>query len=268
MKLPDESDVEVTNGLSKSSTELDIFFSFLDENFFKLILEHTNERLLTYGTEKKKSIQLATLSEIYAVFGIILVSCYNYLPRMRMYWSQKPSLGNTLIKETMSQDRFKLLFSKLYFNTPNKPVNAEKLHYLEKVVPIFNNSFQRVRSNCTHQSRDEMMTKFKGRLAFKQFNPMKPIKRGIKSWNRCDALTGYVYDMQIYCGKDDKKTPGCTLGESVVLGLLDAVPKSEQQKITMCFDRFFSTIELFKNIQCCAVGTIQKKSKKPTKIRR
>ncbi|KAF2879748.1 hypothetical protein ILUMI_26424 [Ignelater luminosus] len=44
---------------------------------------------------------------------------------------------------------------------------------------------------------------------------LKPIKRGIKIWERCDSRTGYVYDFDIYLGKESETTEG-TLGERVV----------------------------------------------------
>lgn len=259
--LPKRTTPNIIDTLSSRSTQLDVLFSFLDEKFFKLILRHTNERLLIFASLKKRKIELATLPEIYAVFGIVLVMCYNRLPAMRMYWSKKPALENLLIKQTMTRDRFKLLYSKLYFNTPQKPPNAGKLYYLEKVIPMFNTSFQRVRSNSTFQSIDEMMTKCKGRVGFKQYNPMKPIKRGIKQWDRADSVTGYVYDMQVYFGKGEQKDPDRTLGESVVLKSLSSIPKRELKNVSVCFDRFFSTVNLFKELKCCATGTIQRNRK-------
>nr|CAI5834566.1 unnamed protein product [Callosobruchus analis] len=45
------------------------------------------------------------------------------------------------------------------------------------------------------------MTKFKGRSALKQYMPLKPIKRGIQIFQRCDSFTGYVYDLNIYVEK-------------------------------------------------------------------
>lgn len=58
------------------------------------------------------------------------------------------------------------------------------------------------------------------RSGFKQYNPLKPIKRGIKLIKqkcRADALnTGYVYNMQTYFVKD-KKVPDRTLRSEMLL---------------------------------------------------
>lgn len=70
-------------------------------------------------------------------------------------------------------------------------------------------------------SIDESMILFKGRSSLKQYNPMKPIKRGYKLWCLADQK-GYIKKFQIYHGKDEQlendfKEYG--LGERVVLSL-------------------------------------------------
>lgn len=39
---------------------------------------------------------------------------------------------------------------------------------------------------------DEGVVKFKGQLGFKQYMPMKPIKRGIKVWMHADSIIHFV----------------------------------------------------------------------------
>ena len=45
------------------------------------------------------------------------------------------------------------------------------------------------------------MIPFKGRLSFKQYMKDKPTKWGIKVFTLSDATNGYIYRLQIYCGK-------------------------------------------------------------------
>ena len=54
-------------------------------------------------------------------------------------------------------------------------------------------------------SIDESMIKFKGKSSLKQYLPSKPIKRGYKVWCLADSLTGYLYNFDIYTGKEEKK---------------------------------------------------------------
>ena len=64
---------------------------------------------------------------------------------------------------------------------------------------------------------------------------MKPVKRGIKLWTRCDANTGYVYDTNIYTGKETKQVDG-TLGERVINTLANSI---RNQNVVLIFNRFF-----------------------------
>ena len=68
-------------------------------------------------------------------------------------------------------------------------------------------------------SVDEAMVKGKGKNPVKQFQPNKPIKRGSKVWSLADSITGYLYDFQIYQGKQSNTTE-LGLGTRVVCDLM------------------------------------------------
>ena len=177
-----------------------------------------------------------TADEIMIVLGCTLIMSYNKLPSIHMYWSTKKSLGNEALREAISRDRFQVLFSKLFFNDPDKPECATKTFYMEKLLTRLKGTFMASRSDSTFQSIDESMTKFKGRSSLKQYMPMKPVKRVIKLWTRCNSKTGYVYDTNIYCGKTAEKLDG-TLGERFVTQLVNSVQKKD---VAFSFDRFFT----------------------------
>ncbi|XP_035218706.1 uncharacterized protein LOC118191946 [Stegodyphus dumicola] len=91
--------------------------------------------------------------------------------------------------------------------------------------------------------------------SLKQYLPLKPIKRGIKVWERCDAATGYTYDFNIYSGKEDMDNTdheGTILGERVVLKLSSTIRNPD---VTLTFDRFFTSVNLLDNISFPSVGT-------------
>ena len=72
-------------------------------------------------------------------------------------------------------------------------------------------------SNSPFQSVEEHMCKFKGRLSMKQYIKNKPIKWGLKYWYRGDSETGYVYQLELYQGRNKKRE--LNLDSSVVLDL-------------------------------------------------
>ena len=91
---------------------------------------------------------------------------------------------------------------------------------------------------------------FKGRSSLKQYNPMKPIKRGYKLWCLVDN-DGYVYCFDIYTGKKDSNANTLKdfgLGGQVVMNLTSQLGLSgRNHKVT--FDNFFSSIPLMEALQ-------------------
>ena len=257
MNLPPDVEPTVLVDANRSTSELGIFLQLFTTELFEKISTYTNMRLQLLRSEKPngENIHDTTAEEIMVVLGCILVMSYNKVPAMHMLWSNKKSLGNPEIKEAISRDRFQIIFSKLYFQNPEKPENATKTYYLEEVLASLKSSFTAARSDSIYQSIDESMTKFKGRSALKQYMPMKPIKRGIKLWTRCDANTGYVYDTNIYTGKETDQVEG-TLGERVVKTLADSV---RNPNVVLVFDRYFTSVKLLCDVPYPAVGTYMKR---------
>ncbi|XP_053949353.1 uncharacterized protein LOC128857629 [Anastrepha ludens] len=176
---------------------------------------------------------------------------YNHVPSIKNYWSNHNSLSNESIKSAIRRDRFEQIMSKLYFAPVDKRADAGQTYCIDDFMNCLKTTFKACRDDSSFQSIDEQMTKFKGRSSLKQYMPLKPVKRGIKMWPRCDSLTGYTYDMSIYCGKEGSVLEG-TLGERVVNDLAATISNPD---VTLCFDRFFTTVNLINNIQYPALGT-------------
>ena len=107
-----------------------------------------------------------------------------------------------------------------------------------------------------HVSIKESMILFKGRNSLKQYNPIKPIKRGNKIWARA-GMDGYMSKFSIYQGKKDESetldVPNCFgLGEKVLLYLT-------RDLFGIYVDNYFSSVPLaeyllLNKVFCC--GTI------------
>ena len=103
---------------------------------------------------------------------------------------------------------------------------------------------------------DEAMTKFKGRLGFKQYIKNKPTKWGIKVLVLSDATTGYVRCFQIYTGSAsaiDEHTSADDLGNTsrVVFSLLNGL---EQYHPRLYVDNFYTSPKLFLGLYNKGVG--------------
>lgn len=245
-------------------TELEMFLKFFPKSLILHIVKCTNERLellsmarqkLQKAPKKKKTeIPKTDFGEMLILFGSMIIMGYNRLPELHDYWSNSRSLGNDLIRKVISRDRFCLLFSKLYFNTPVKPADASKTFYIEDLVACLRMKFLQNREDSSCQSIDESMTRFKGRSSMKQYMPLKPVKRGIKMWMRSCAKSGYIYDFCIYQGKEGDNKSTDLLGERVILKLASTI-KCAPTQVTLCTDRFFTSVRLQCTLPFPMVGT-------------
>lgn len=213
MTIPTYKEPEILD-CDEDSTIMEIFLKLFPKSLFIWISECTNERLEILSQKKGIPIKATNPDEIMVVIGCLLVMSFNRVPHMWMYWSKNKSVRNETIATAISRDRFMLLHSKLYFNHPSKPNGAEKTYYTSELIRCLIYTFNRYRTEATHQSIDEFMVKFKGRTAMKQYVPIKPVKKGMKGFCRADADTGYVYYFYVYQGQEKQTLEG-TLGERV-----------------------------------------------------
>ncbi len=105
------------------------------------------------------------------------------------YWKTTGWLV-TRFGEIMSRNRFEQ--SRMYMHLSHSADPNDKLRKLRPFLDLVNKNFK---NNYTPEgvfSIDESMVPYKGRLGFKQYLPMKPVKWGIKLWLLCCSRTGYL----------------------------------------------------------------------------
>ena len=225
-------------------TPCEAFQLFFDEAILDRILFETNLRSV-----QKNKPALVTKGELLSFLGINIVMGYNPMHAIVDYWRDGDDLGVPCIKKTMARERFLTILRNLHLNDNSKidPSAKDKLYKVRPLVEALNANFQKVKQPEEHLSVDESMIKFKGRSSLKQYNPMKPIKRGFKLWCLADDK-GYVYKFDVYCGKSQGKENSSTLGlgGNVVMDLVNHLP-SRYHKVY--FDNFFSSIPLMESLR-------------------
>ena len=241
------------------ATPGDYFLTFLDNDLVNDILFQTN----LYANQRQHNIPAIKKEELYGFLGMNLMMGYHHLPSLRSYWSGDEDLSVPVISSTMSRNRFYQILSNLHVNDNDQvPAdNKDKLYKLRPMINKLNANFMKLYNVSERVSIDESMILFKGRSSLKQYNPMKPIKRGYKLWERADA-DGYISKFEIYQGKngpmsEDPNMMGFGLGEKVVIGMAnDLVGKNHQ----LCFDNYFSSVALMDYLKengVRAYGTIR-----------
>ena len=91
------------------------------------------------------------------------------------------------------------------------------------------------------------MLPWRGRLAFRQYNPGKAHKYGVNIYKLCDP-EGYIYTSQVYAGKDrytqrGRPTAIVTHSSQIVFDLAEQYLESGR---TVTTDNFYSSVALAK----------------------
>jgi hypothetical protein len=141
----------------------------------------------------------------------------------------------------------------------------DKMGQVRWIVNQVRDNCQKVWSVRKYFTIDKMMIRYKGSYCPScQYMPNKPQKWGIKVWCLVDSVTKYVYNFEIYCGRngDDVEQARVARSESrqaheVVLGLLGDL--HNKNHVMVC-DNFFSRVGLFmelKDVGIYAMGTMR-----------
>ena len=128
----------------------------------------------------------------------------NKLP-LEDYWSTDKCIGNEKIQNVMTRTSFQSILQNLHFSNNDNDDKTDKPHKIGPVIEHLNKVFTESLSNSPFQSVDEHKCKFKGRSSMKQHINNKPIKWGFKYWYRCDSEIGYVYQLELHQGQQEKR---------------------------------------------------------------
>ena len=242
------------------NTPQDYFLTFFDSDIIENVVYQSN----LYVTQKMKTnMKPITDQEFYSFAGINVITGYHELPSWTDYWKHDRDLSVPFIANALPRNRFAQILSALHVNDNTaQPKNTDKLYKLRSLLDSLNTNFMELYNVSKRVSVDESMILFKGRSSIKQYNPMKPIKRGFKLWSLAD-MDGYLYKFNVYQGKNETETDPRMpnyfgLGDKVVYELTKSLYRGWQE---VYFDNYFTSVPLAEfllahKVLCC--GTIQK----------
>lgn len=216
------------------------------------------------GAYYPKYMKDVTIEELKAFVGLRLI-IENCLQKRRYpdYWK---SDGKQFVIETpgfnkvMSRDRFLAIWSFLHIIDEQDPA-IDKTDRIYKVRPLINSlltKFRQFYNPGEHLSLDEGMIPCKNRLAIKQFIKDKPIKWGIKAFLLCDSRNGYIYNAEVYTGRENLDHPNLGITGNVVTRLLTSCDLNNKGHC-LFMDRYYNSVTLFDHLheveQTHAIGT-------------
>ena len=115
----------------------DFFSQLFGDSIMDIIVTETNRyaRQKLANTPRLEKWKDITKQELRAYFGICIIMGINNLPRIAMYWSTDPFIGNTGIQSVMARNCFEELSQYLHFTNSETepPCSKNKLRQGEKV---------------------------------------------------------------------------------------------------------------------------------------
>ncbi|XP_030018120.1 piggyBac transposable element-derived protein 4-like isoform X2 [Sphaeramia orbicularis] len=203
-----------------------------------------------------------TVSEMKTFLGLFFLTGIIRKPELEMYWSADEILATSYFCKVMSRNRFEIIWKFLHFSdNETRPVNSnDKLYKVRPVLDYLVCKFREMYQPNTNICIDEGVLLWRGRLAFKVYNPQKPIKYGIKSYILCDSETGYCFNVKPYCGES------APLGETVT-SLLDRLAGHGYR---LFMDNYYNSVGLCErllDLKTHVCGTLRKNRGEPPVIR-
>ncbi|XP_039751814.1 piggyBac transposable element-derived protein 4-like [Pararge aegeria] len=196
----------------QEDTPIKIFKSIWDRSVMEKIVKETNYyawQKIAAAAEVEDGIKPksrlyqwedTTVAELYKFFGIMIYMGICYRSRIDEYWTTG-ILGMPEFRKLMSKNRFLLLLRFLHFVDndelgPNIRGYERKVSKVVNIVEHCNKKFGEIYIPHRAISIDESLLLWKGRLSWIQCIRSKAARFGIKTYELCEAETGYLITVE------------------------------------------------------------------------
>lgn len=265
-KIKSKNIVKILPGPTRFSreakNEIDIFLKFFPLEIIDKIVLYTNKfihkratkvqnRCIEMGNEfRSREFKTTTRGEMLALIGIFfyMATCKASRANAKSFW-KSDGTGMVLFRAALSYNRFFFLMQALRFDdldTRSERQKSDKLAAVREMYTTFNDNCMKNYSPSEFVTIDEMLYAFRGRCGFVQYMPAKPAKYGLKFYTLCDAKTFYVYNFEIYCGK---QKPGQFLVSNkphdIVMRLIEPLKNSKRNLTT---DNYYGSYPLAREL--------------------
>ena len=148
-------------------------------------------------------------------------------------------------------NRFEEIFWMLHLPLPDTPMARR----VDRIKPLLNHLlvlFQSAYYPACEVSVDKTMVRFKGRVGFLQYCPLKPTNLGFKAFVLADSRTGYVLNVIPYIGSESTSaylsncSPGLPMPAKIVMAICE---KYLDKGHHIFADLFYSSVPLVEELK-------------------
>lgn len=182
------------------------------------------------------------MAEMRACLGLIIFMGINKLPDYKLHWSRNKFFGNSGFIDVMPVRRYEKITQYLHCSSTDI---ADPLCKIRPILNLVSENIGNSYKPRQHQTIEgiEGMIAYKGRHKAKQYIPSKPTQWGLKVWLRCDSITGFCHQLDVYLGRDQYR--GASVGQAVVEKLTEGL---EGKNFHVFYDSFFTSVSLAKSL--------------------
>ncbi|KAM7281296.1 piggyBac transposable element-derived protein 4-like, partial [Ixodes scapularis] len=214
--------------LEEGDGVVEYFEKFFDEELVDLIVAETNryatQFLRSHHASHLKTWRQIDKKELMTFFALIILQGVIEKPDVKSYWSTREVLRTPAFGDVISRDRFMLIMKFLHFTDNEAPVDGHPNPKLRKLWPVLTRMTEMFQTLYTPErdvSVDESLLRFKGRLSWKQYMPLKRARFGVKFFVLFESSSGYIWNMLMYTGKGAVVGDAdVAMGTRVVLSLM------------------------------------------------
>lgn len=235
-----------------TATPLDYFQLFMTPDIWEKIAENTN-KYEKYVTAQKRITKPDYVEKHWNGIDVPLLKAYHGIciimgilggRRYKSFWSTDPYLTNIGISNVMPCRMYTKICEFLHISSredehPRGHPEYDKLGKIRWFIDELNRKFATLYHVEKCVSLDEAIVGFSGRCKFLQWNPAKPVKRGIKLFVACSAESCFCYKFQVYLGKGSSTVSKNGLYFDVVW---DLVKDLQGRNHTIYFDNLYGSI--------------------------
>lgn len=274
--------------ITRRSKPNDIFFGhFLPDTMMNHIATETNRYARQHpprqsaegrrdGRIHQKPWYAVTVAELKVAFCLLILMGISHRPDQKMHWMTEPLFNAPYFRDTMPRDRFFDILRMLHFrdNEEMEDDEEDRLFKLRPLIDHLNSVCETALQPGPDLSGDESLWKFFGRWKWKQYNPAKRGRFGIKVYKLCVSTgpaAGYTLRFNVYSGKQRSEIPAT---EKAILDLVEG--RFEKKGYNLGIDRGFTSpalVQKLYNAKFNVVGTVKSNRKHlpkdlhPTRIR-